>query len=111
LVVALDEVVLTTAALLATAPGASLTVAADPLPVRFGSLLRPVGHRPLLVPLPWWPVHRAMRVAERVGVRLPFRSDSLLSLLNANRDPFADEDLSIAELGIGTTADDGGGHE
>jgi nucleoside-diphosphate-sugar epimerase len=110
-VVSLDDVVLLAVALLAVAPGASTTVAADSSPVPFGSLIRPAASRPgrpILLPLPWRPVYRALRIAERLGARLPFRSDSLLSLLNANPDPFADEDLSAADLGVGTAAGKGG---
>jgi nucleoside-diphosphate-sugar epimerase len=58
---------------------------AHPRPIRFRRLLegfaRQAGIRPRFVPVPWQPVHRAMRTAERIGVPLPLRSDSLLGLV------------------------------
>jgi nucleoside-diphosphate-sugar epimerase len=58
---------------------------AHPAPVRFDQLLRDLasayGERPILVPVPWQPVYGAMRLLERVGVRLPMRADSLLGLV------------------------------
>lgn len=50
------------------------------------------GLSPRLVPIPWRPVHLAMRVAELAHVPLPLRSDSLLGLVEpAPFVPRADE--------------------
>jgi nucleoside-diphosphate-sugar epimerase len=58
---------------------------AHPAPVRFDHLLRQLatvrGKHPMLVPVPWQPVYGAMRLLERVGLRLPLRADSLLGLV------------------------------
>ena len=39
------------------------------------------------VPTPWRVVYCALKVAERIGVKLKFRSDSVLSLVYANPEP------------------------
>ncbi len=58
---------------------------ASPERVGFKPLLeafgRQAGARPRFVPVPWRMVYQAMRVAERAGVTLPMRSDSLLGLV------------------------------
>jgi nucleoside-diphosphate-sugar epimerase len=58
---------------------------AHPAPVRFDHLLRQLaaaqGKRPMLLPVPWRPVYGAMRLLERIGLRLPLRADSLLGLV------------------------------
>lgn len=58
---------------------------AHPEPLSFQALLeglaRVAGVTPRFVPIPWQPVHLAMRVAERARVPLPLRSDSLLGLV------------------------------
>ncbi len=57
---------------------------AHPEPVGFRRLLDgfalQADIRPRFVPVPWSPVHAGMRVAERIGVPLPLRADSLLGL-------------------------------
>lgn len=56
---------------------------AHPVPVRFERILSEMGNgrRPILIPVPWRPTYAAMRVAERAGLRLPVRADSLLGLV------------------------------
>ena len=45
-------------------------------------------HRKLqFIPIPWQPVWLALRIAESLGIRLAFRSDSLISLVNQNPFP------------------------
>jgi nucleoside-diphosphate-sugar epimerase len=57
---------------------------AHPEPVEFGHLVRAIGrtdgHSPHLVPVPWQVAYIMLRAGEVVGVRLPFRADSLLGL-------------------------------
>jgi nucleoside-diphosphate-sugar epimerase len=45
------------------------------------------GRRPVFVPIPWRGVWLGLRVAEALGLRLNFRSDSVLSLANQDRAP------------------------
>ncbi len=45
------------------------------------------GRRPVFVPIPWRGVWLGLRVAEALGLRLNFRSDSVLSLANQDRHP------------------------
>lgn len=58
---------------------------AHPDPVRFDDLLRGLAaaraRRLRVVPIPWRPVYEAMRLAERLGVTLPLRADSVLGLV------------------------------
>ena len=67
-------------------------VAAHPEPWPFRRLLREIarreGRRPVLVPIPWRVVWLGLRTAEVLGLRLGFRSDSVVSL--ANQDPHPD---------------------
>jgi nucleoside-diphosphate-sugar epimerase len=57
-----------------------------------------VGTSARTVPAPWQPLLLALRVAERCGVKLPIRSDSLLGLVrSADSVPGMDEDR---ELGL-----------
>jgi nucleoside-diphosphate-sugar epimerase len=57
---------------------------AAPDPVNFSALLQTIaksdGHAPHFAPMPWQPVYLALRGAEAVGLRMPFRADSLLGL-------------------------------
>lgn len=46
-----------------------------------------LGRKLTFFPLPWRPVWAALRCAEAGGVRLNFRSDSLVSLMNQNPQP------------------------
>jgi len=45
-----------------------------------------LGHR-LLVPLPWQPVWLGLRAAERFGLSIGLRSDSVISLMNQDPNP------------------------
>jgi nucleoside-diphosphate-sugar epimerase len=45
------------------------------------------GRRPIFVPIPWRGVWIGLRIAEALGLRLNFRSDSVLSLANQDRQP------------------------
>ncbi len=73
---------------------------AHPDPVAFRDVLRglaPAG-RCRFAPVPWRLVHGALRAGEALGVRLPFRSDSLLGLVRpAGSVPNGDV---VAALGI-----------
>jgi nucleoside-diphosphate-sugar epimerase len=66
-------------------PTESVLGLAHPDRVPFRTLLegfgRLAGATPRFVPVPWRPVYGAMRLAERVGVALPLRGDSLLGLV------------------------------
>jgi nucleoside-diphosphate-sugar epimerase len=57
---------------------------AHPEPVRFDHMLevlaRNADRRPVFVRIPWQPIYGAMRLVEALGVGLPLRADSLLSL-------------------------------
>jgi len=44
----------------------------------------------LLIPVPWKLVHFCLRLCERVHMRLPLKSDSLLSLTSSSLDPVVD---------------------
>jgi nucleoside-diphosphate-sugar epimerase len=65
--------------------------AAHEQPWTFRQLLaeigRACGRTPKFVPVPWRPVWAAMKLAESCGLSLPFRSDSLLSLMHQNPRP------------------------
>jgi nucleoside-diphosphate-sugar epimerase len=45
------------------------------------------GRRLSFVPVPWWPVWAGLKSAELLGLRLNFRSDSLVSLMHQNPHP------------------------
>ncbi|HXF09965.1 MAG TPA: NAD-dependent epimerase/dehydratase family protein [Desulfuromonadaceae bacterium] len=74
-----------------TAPGAGPFTAAHPQPWPFKELLREMGRamgrRPKFVPLPWRLVWLGLKTAETAGLRLNFRSDSLVSLMYQNPAP------------------------
>ena len=79
---------------------------AHPDPLSFRALLeglaRAAGVSPRFVPIPWQPVHRAMRAAEWARIPLPLRSDSLLGLVRpAPRVPRVEE---WAGLGVALRA-------
>ncbi len=73
------------------APGPKLLTAANPEPWPFKKLLqeiaRGLGRNPKFVPLPWRFVWFGLKSAETLGVRLNFRSDSLVSLMYQNPAP------------------------
>jgi nucleoside-diphosphate-sugar epimerase len=59
-------------------------VVANPEPVSIADVLRTIaradGRTPTFLSLPWRPAYFAMKTTEYLGVRLPFRADSLLGL-------------------------------
>lgn len=63
---------------------------AEEAPLRFGEivsiLLARRGRSCRLIPVPWQPVWALLRCGERLGVPLPFRSDSILGLVHAAPD-------------------------
>lgn len=65
--------------------------AAYPQPVPFGNILRTLakkqGREPVLVPIPWQLVWCPLKLSEKIGLRIGFRSDSLTSLLHPNPAP------------------------
>jgi len=74
---------------------------ANPTPVPFRALLERVaaaqGRQPKLVPVPWQVFYTGLWGAERLGLKLGFRSDSILSFIFQNPAP----DFSAMErLGI-----------
>jgi len=87
--------------ILERAKAGSVIPLAQSEPVTFADLLRRFasqsGKRVVLFPTPWQPLWLGLRCLEVAGIRLSFRSDSLLSLVNQNPNP----DFSIAhELGL-----------
>jgi nucleoside-diphosphate-sugar epimerase len=64
---------------------------ATPAPIAFRDLLRQLaaaqGTSPVLVPVPWPIFYAGFRAAEAVGLRLGFKSDSVLSLVFQNPAP------------------------
>jgi len=55
------------------------------------ALAQAAGNRPRFLPVPWQPFYAMLKAMEAVGVHPPFRSDSLLSLMNQDPSP----DLSV----------------
>lgn len=68
--------------------------AAHPQPILFRDLVRAIatqqGRRMAFVPVPWRLLHAAMTCAERAGLRLSFRADSLIGLVFSNPAPTFD---------------------
>ena len=68
--------------------------AANPQPFLFVDIVKQIaalhGRRPMILPVPWRAIYLAMVCAERVGLRLSFRSDSMLGLVFSNRSPSFD---------------------
>lgn len=66
------------------------TVACDK-PWTFGDILRKLaeanGRHVRFLPVPWKPIYWLMKAMEKAGKRPPFRSDSLLSLMNQDPSP------------------------
>jgi len=82
--------------------GITGTVAvAEPEPIAMRDFLRAMvrlrGIRCLFVPLPFAPMLAALRVAERAGVTLPLRSESLLGLAGMQR---VAVEADLARLGV-----------
>lgn len=72
---------------------------AQPEPVSLARMMRAFaqGNRGVFVPFPWRLLWAPLRIAEGIGIRLPFRSDSLVSLMNQNPSP---DFGRLRELGI-----------
>jgi nucleoside-diphosphate-sugar epimerase len=64
---------------------------AHPQPIPFVKLLQIIAARKgrdiILLPIPWRVLYAALRVAEMLGIRSAFRSDSIVSLVNQNPRP------------------------
>jgi nucleoside-diphosphate-sugar epimerase len=58
-----------------------------PLRDLLSELARREGSHPRFVAIPWLPVWAGLRVAELAHLPVPFRSDSVISLVNQNRQP------------------------
>jgi nucleoside-diphosphate-sugar epimerase len=81
-------------------PGKPVVAAASrPWPLRdlLSELARRQGLRPRFVAVPWLPVWAGLRLAEVVHLPVPFRSDSVISLVRQDRNPDFD---SLAAAGI-----------
>jgi nucleoside-diphosphate-sugar epimerase len=76
-----------------------VAAAAKPWPMRdlLAELARRQGRHPRFMPVPWQPVWAALRVAEIAHVPVPYRSDSVVSLVY--QDPHPDFS-SLKALGI-----------
>ncbi len=82
------------------APGTPVVAAASkawPLRDLLAELARRQGRHPRFVAVPWMPVWAGLRLAEVVHIPVPFRSDSVISLVR--QDPNPDFD-SLAQAGI-----------
>lgn len=78
-----------------------IVTAANEHPWRFKELIREIarseGKKPVFIPLPWRAVWLALKSAQICGLKMNFRSDSLVSLMYQNPAP----DFSAnAELGL-----------
>jgi hypothetical protein len=81
-------------------PGKPVVAAASkPWPLRelLAELARRQGRHPRFVAVPWMPVWAGLRLAELVHLPVPFRSDSVISLVRQDRNPDFD---SLAAAGI-----------
>ncbi len=80
-------------------PQTPVTVA-HPEPRRFRSLMQQLaqsqGNHPRFVSIPWPLVYQGLRLAEAAGLKLGFRSDSVIGLVRNNRHP----DLNASLLGV-----------
>lgn len=96
IVVALERLIF-----LPTVPSGVLGLANErptPFPSLMRTLATEVGSKSSTLPVPWHPLLLTLRVAERIGVPLPVRSDSLLGLV---RGPDAiPEGTMASELGL-----------
>ena len=81
-------------------PGKPVVAAASkPWPMRdlLAELARRQGRHPRFVPVPWQPVWAGLRLAEIVHLPVPYRSDSVISLVYQDRHP---DFSSLKALGI-----------
>lgn len=71
-------------------PDVAMT-AASPTPWSLAEILHVAGaargRSPFVLSIPWWPLWVALRAAEAIGARPPFRSDSLVSLIHQDPSP------------------------
>jgi nucleoside-diphosphate-sugar epimerase len=71
-------------------PGSPVNLA-DPKPVTLAELMREFAReqsrKPLFLPIPWQALRAPLRIVEALGIKLSFRSDSLVSLMNQNPAP------------------------
>jgi len=86
----------------AEAPVSGVVGLAEATRVPFETIMREIAHAvgssSRLISVPWQPLLAALRIAERMGVPLPVRSDSLLGLVRpATKLPGSD---TIARLGL-----------
>jgi nucleoside-diphosphate-sugar epimerase len=93
---------LSAATVAAVERGLTGTVAvAEPEPITMAEFLRTMvrlrGVRCVFVPLPFAPMLAALRAAERTGIALPLRSESLLGLAGMQR---VDVAADLARLGV-----------
>ncbi len=101
-----DDLAMLVERLLERWPQASgaLLVAASSHTLTFGELLdslaRRAGRRPRFMRLPWRAAWLGLRALEAVGVTPPFRSDSLVSLVSIDREPFAHATDSAERYGV-----------
>jgi len=84
---------------LPTPSGPVVAAASRPWPMRelLAELARRQGAHPRFVPVPWQPVWAGLRLAELLHVPVPYRSDSVISLVN--QDPKPDFE-TLRALGI-----------
>jgi len=78
-------------------------MAANESSVTFGTILRTLAHecgvKPFFVSIPWQIVWAALKFAEKIGVKLSMRSDSVISLMNPDPSPpFAETKRSGVEF-------------
>ena len=81
-------------------PGKPVVAAASkawPLSDLLAELARRQGRHPRFVAVPWMPVWAGLRLAEIVHLPVPFRSDSVISLVRQDRNPDFE---SLAAAGI-----------
>jgi len=76
-----------------------VAAASKPWPMRdlLAELARRQGRHPRFLPVPWQPVWAGLRLAEIAHVSVPYRSDSVVSLVHQDRHPDFD---SLRALGI-----------
>jgi nucleoside-diphosphate-sugar epimerase len=80
-----------------------LVVAASEQSLSFGALLRSLAtgdRHPRLLRLPWRAAWLGLRALELVGVTPPFRSDSLVSLVAVDTDPFSRATTTAERFGV-----------
>jgi nucleoside-diphosphate-sugar epimerase len=84
-----DDVAALVVSLLDAEPPAEPVVAAADQPLTLAQILRALNPRIRTVPVPWHAVWAPLRALEAAGLDPPFRSDSVLSLVSLDEQPFA----------------------